>query len=255
VKYIDDIKFGRFHVRENEVSLRKRSGGTAQFSRLEGVAIGKRAKLHTVAASNNRDHPTRSLLSSPLVSAINCSLVSQALLEATHQDHSIGINLLLLARATYMWVLCFAHIPFVVNRTFNATPTERLQQREHWPTILCMRCNRSRFTYDQGFRSHVLCRRRSAEMIEGFTERGKNNTQVGLIGDACQVSLSFERVLNVKRSSSPTLITQNQNLISNDFDLSSAAKLQRPPRLSLTGRTSRFFLSVTSDVNDGMSFR
>jgi len=26
-----------------------------------------------------------------------------------------------------MWVLFFAHIPFVVNRTFNATPTERLQ--------------------------------------------------------------------------------------------------------------------------------
>jgi len=27
-----------------------------------------------------------------------------------------------------MWVLCFAHIPLVVNRTFNETPTERLQQ-------------------------------------------------------------------------------------------------------------------------------
>jgi len=38
------------------------------------------------------------------------------------------ITLLLLVRATYIWVLCFAHIPFVVNRTFNAMPTERLQQ-------------------------------------------------------------------------------------------------------------------------------
>jgi len=28
----------------------------------------------------------------------------------------------------YIWVLFFAHIPFVVNRTLNATPTERLQQ-------------------------------------------------------------------------------------------------------------------------------
>jgi len=38
------------------------------------------------------------------------------------------ITLLLLVRATYNWVLFFAHIPFVVNRTFNATSTERLQQ-------------------------------------------------------------------------------------------------------------------------------
>jgi len=37
------------------------------------------------------------------------------------------ITLLLLVRATYIRVLFFAHIPFVVNRTFNATPTERLQ--------------------------------------------------------------------------------------------------------------------------------
>jgi len=36
--------------------------------------------------------------------------------------------LLLLARATYIMVLFFAHRPFVVNRTINATPPERLQQ-------------------------------------------------------------------------------------------------------------------------------
>ena len=38
------------------------------------------------------------------------------------------ITLLLLVRATYIWEFCFVHIPFVVNRTFNATPAERLQQ-------------------------------------------------------------------------------------------------------------------------------
>jgi len=27
-----------------------------------------------------------------------------------------------------VWVLFFTHIPFAVNRTFNTTPTERLQQ-------------------------------------------------------------------------------------------------------------------------------
>jgi len=37
------------------------------------------------------------------------------------------ITILLLVRAiyTYIWVLFFAHIPFVVNSIFNATPTER----------------------------------------------------------------------------------------------------------------------------------
>jgi len=60
------------------------------------------AKLRTVAASNNRDHPTRSLSSSSLASTINCLPGSQALLEVTHQDHSIGITLLLLVRATYI---------------------------------------------------------------------------------------------------------------------------------------------------------
>ena len=76
---------------------------------------------------------TRSLLSPPLVRTINCSLASQALLEVTRLDHSIGITLLLLVCATYIWVLFFQHIPFVVNRTMNATPTERLQHHfRHW---------------------------------------------------------------------------------------------------------------------------
>jgi len=55
------------------------------------------AKLGTVAASNNRDHAPQSLF-------------------------------LLLARATYIMVLFFTHILFVVNHTINATPPERLQQ-------------------------------------------------------------------------------------------------------------------------------
>jgi len=36
--------------------------------------------------------------------------------------------LLLVARTTYIMVLFFMHIPFVVNHTINATPPERLQQ-------------------------------------------------------------------------------------------------------------------------------
>jgi len=40
------------------------------------------------------------------------------------------ITLLLLVRITYVCLLLFTYIPFVVNGTFNATPTERLQQPE-----------------------------------------------------------------------------------------------------------------------------
>ena len=90
------------------------------------------AKLPTVAASNNRDHPTRSLSSLPLAGTINCSTGSQALFEVTHQDYSIGITLLLLVRATYVYFFFLAHIPFVVNHTINATPPERLQQNKNF---------------------------------------------------------------------------------------------------------------------------
>jgi len=63
----------------------------------------------------------RSHSSSPSASTFNCSPGSQALLEATHQDHSIRITLLLLVCVTYIWVLFFAHIPFVVNHAFSAS--------------------------------------------------------------------------------------------------------------------------------------
>jgi len=56
---------------------------------------GKCANRHTVAASNNRDHTPGSLL-------------------------FVG--------ATYISLLFFEHIPFVVNRAFSATPAEWLQQ-------------------------------------------------------------------------------------------------------------------------------
>jgi len=57
---------------------------------------GKCAKLHTVAAINNRDYLTRSL----------CYCLF----------------------APHILVLLFVHILFVMNRTFKAMPTERLQQ-------------------------------------------------------------------------------------------------------------------------------
>jgi len=65
------------------------------------------AKLRTVAASNNRDH-ARNLSSCTLVTMFNWSHVN-------------------IGRATYIMVLGFTHMPFVVNHTINATSPERLQ--------------------------------------------------------------------------------------------------------------------------------
>jgi len=49
------------------------------------------------------------------------ALWQQATIEFTCHDYSI----IACSRHIYV-VLFFAHIPFVVNRTFNATPTQRL---------------------------------------------------------------------------------------------------------------------------------
>ena len=49
----------------------------------------------------------------------------QATIEITQRDHSI----IACSRQTHIF-LFFAHIPFVVNHTINATPPERLQQKQ-----------------------------------------------------------------------------------------------------------------------------
>jgi len=85
------------------------------------ILSGMRAKLRTVAASNNRNR-ARNLSSRTLVIMFNRSHVNIGR-AATSQS-----LLLLLARATHMMVLFFTHIPFVVNHTINGTPPERLQQ-------------------------------------------------------------------------------------------------------------------------------
>jgi len=84
------------------------------------IPSGMRAKLRTVAASNNRDH-ARNLSSRTLVNKFNRSHVN---IGRATTSQSL---LLLRARATYMMVLFFTHIPFVVNHTFNAIPPARLQ--------------------------------------------------------------------------------------------------------------------------------
>ena len=83
------------------------------------------AKRHTMAASNNRDHMPWSLFvyASHYVQSFTCLY---------HQRLHPTITFLLLVCATYIWVSYFTHIPFMVNRTFNATLTERLQQYDVW---------------------------------------------------------------------------------------------------------------------------
>jgi len=50
------------------------------------------------------------------------------------------IILLLLVRATYMWVLFFTHIPFVVNHKISATPTEKMQHLQGMYINLTWNC-------------------------------------------------------------------------------------------------------------------
>ena len=85
------------------------------------IPSGMCTKLRTVTASNNRDH-ARNLSSRTLVNKLNRSHVN---ISSATTSQSL---LLLLARATYIMVLFFTHIPFVVNHTINVTPPERLQQ-------------------------------------------------------------------------------------------------------------------------------
>jgi len=56
-------------------------------------------------------------------SAQSFTLWRQATIEIMRRNHSI-----IACSRHILWVLFFAHIPFVVNRTFNATSTDRLQQ-------------------------------------------------------------------------------------------------------------------------------
>jgi len=56
-------------------------------------------------------------------SAQSFTLWQQATIEITCHDHSI----IACSHHIYIWVLFFAHIPFVVNHTFNATPMEKLR--------------------------------------------------------------------------------------------------------------------------------
>ena len=62
------------------------------LARIKGPNLdffGGATAFHKVlAASNKRDHPTRSISSSPLVSKTNCSPGSLSLLEVSHKDVS-----------------------------------------------------------------------------------------------------------------------------------------------------------------------
>ena len=101
------------------------------------------AKLRTVAASNRRDHPTRSLSSSPSGSTIKCSPGSQALLAITHQDHSNRITLLLLVRATYIYSFVL-HAHPIRGESHNQRNTGEVATTS--PPF-----------YNEPHRSHVLC--------------------------------------------------------------------------------------------------
>jgi len=71
-----------------------------------------------------------------------CALAAQAFRSQQCQQRlHTTITLLLLVRIRYIWVLFFMHIPFILNHTFNAMPTERLQQHPlHFTQTATIKC-------------------------------------------------------------------------------------------------------------------
>ena len=99
---------------------------------------GKCAKLHTVAASNNRDHTTRSLSSSPFARTINCSPGSQRLLEVTHQDHSI----IACSRHLYVGVILRPH-PVRGESHIQRNASGEVVTIQFWKVASCIKRNAS----------------------------------------------------------------------------------------------------------------
>jgi len=75
-----------------------------------GTTSTPRSQHHFVAIGNPEQH------------------VRKASHRGSKQQKTACSQSLLLLLATYIMVLFFTHIPFVVNHTINATPPERLQQ-------------------------------------------------------------------------------------------------------------------------------
>jgi len=97
------------------------------------ISSGVCTKLRNVAASNDRDHALNFYLGK-LVVAFSRSQVNIG------RASALQSLLLLLARPTYIMVLFFTYIPFVVNHTINATPPEWLQQKVPATSLQLLSC-------------------------------------------------------------------------------------------------------------------
>ena len=106
---------------------------------------GKRAKRHTVAASNSRDHPT-----SPLARTINCSPDSKHyyVLEVTHPDHIYDY---LFASQRTCHLCAFNTAPTTWLQAFEADPPLDLSKR--W---FLSSCNKF-FKWNKGNDREQIC--------------------------------------------------------------------------------------------------
>ena len=96
------------------------------------------------------------------------------------------ITVLLLVRATYILVLFFSHIPFVVNRTFNATPTERLQNYsiQQIPQDNCMQetfCRMMNWKYEGLRESKILTVTWSHSLMISLKLHGRATKRSGML--------------------------------------------------------------------------
>jgi len=80
-----------------------------------------------------RSHSVRS------ESHIQCNTIGEVGTAASKRRGSLttSVDYCLFVPHIYIWVLLFAHILLVVNRTFNTTPNERLENlQQDWARLL-----------------------------------------------------------------------------------------------------------------------
>jgi len=133
------------------------------------------AKLHTVAASNNRDHPKRSLSSSPLASIINCSPGSHALLEITPSG---SLYYCLFAPRIYIFVLRAhpirgeSHNQRNTTREVATTSPLLFYNEPHRSNVLCVKAKLST-TFTSWSQHHFLAIRNPVQHVRKASHRGR----------------------------------------------------------------------------------
>ena len=101
------------------------------------------------------------------------ALWQQAIIESTRRDNSI----IACSRHVYI-LLSFAHIPFVVNHTFNATPRERLQHHAASSLFRQVHTNFQRMLHGVAWKMERRCQQNDWGFIRRQSDDVRHNAEV-----------------------------------------------------------------------------